>query len=291
MQFDTALKEIFQKLPLRLLKQLCGSEVVELLNIEQPSVKMRRADLVVRLANGRILHVELQSRDDITMPWRMLEYYPPIRRAYGQAPIQIVLYVGARPLKVAPKIEEERLRYSYDVVDAYSLDAAPLLESASVGDNLIALLCQVEDIRIMSRHILKKVAKLPSKEAKDAAVSLIILSKLRGAEKIVTEEVRKVMPMTREDLLEYPLFSELILEGEEIAEERGEKRGEKRGKKLGEEVGKKKEAAALLTKQLSHRFGKLPAWAKEKIAAADVRTLERWGLRMLEAESLEEALK
>lgn len=87
MQFDTTLKEIFQTPPTRLLEMLCGSEVVELLNIEQPSVKMRRADLVVRLKDGRILHVELQSEDEEDMPWRMLEYYPPIRLAYGQAPI------------------------------------------------------------------------------------------------------------------------------------------------------------------------------------------------------------
>ncbi|MEP7336428.1 MAG: hypothetical protein ABI977_01570 [Acidobacteriota bacterium] len=278
MQFDTTLKEIFQTPPTRLLEQLCGSEVVELLNIEQPSVKMRRADLVVRLKNGRILHVELQSEDEEEMPWRMLEYYPPIRRIYGQAPIQIVLYVGAKPLKVAPKIEEERLHYSYDAIDSRQLDAGPLLESDLVSDNLMALLCDVDDIRVMSRRILKKFAKLSSKKAKDAAVKLIILSKLRRAENVVIEEVRKVMPMTREDLLSYPFFSELILDGEVIAEKRGK------------EIGKKEQAAAMLSRLLRYRFGKLPAWSKRKIAVADMKTLDQWALRVLDAETLEEAL-
>ena len=58
----------------------------------------------------------------------------------------------------------------------------------------------------------------PSKQAKEMAIQLLILSKLRGAEHIVADEIRKVMQITREDLLEYPLFSELILEREAIAE-------------------------------------------------------------------------
>ena len=87
------------------------------------------------------------------------------------------------------------------------------------------------------------------------------------------------MPMTREDLLSYSFFSELILDGEEIAEKRGK------------EVGKKEQAIATLTNLLSYRFGKLPAWAKKKIKAADVKTLDDWALRVLSAESLEEALR
>lgn len=115
----------------------------------------------------------------------------------------------------------------------------------------------------------------PSKEAKQMAIQLLILSKLRGAEHIVADEIRKVMQITREDLLEYPLFSELILEGEEIAEKRGQQAA----------------MESLLSKQLRQRFGALPAWAKKKIKAADVKTLEKWALQVLIAESLEGALK
>lgn len=283
MQFDVTLKEIFQTPPTRLVEMLCGSPVVELLNIEQPSVKMRRADLVVRLKDGRILHVELQAEDDGEMPWRMLEYYPPIRLAYGQSPTQIVLYVGEKPLKVAPKIEEERLKFSYDVVDIRELDSRPLLESDSVGDNLIAILCNVDDIRQVSRRILKKLAKLPGKQAKDAVTKLLILSRLRSAENIVSEEVKKVMPMTREDLLELPLISDLILGGEEIAEKRGEKRGM--------QTGMKKNAASMLSRLLKQRFGALPVWAQKKVAAADVKTLDKWVLSVLNAQNLEDVLE
>lgn len=231
------------------------------------------------MKDKRILHVELQSEDEAEMPWRMLEYYPPIRLAYEQSPIQIVLYVGEKPLKVEPKIEEERLKFSYDVVDIRELDSRPLLESDSVGDNLIAILCKVDDIRQMSRRILKKLAKLPGKQAKDAVTKLLILSRLRSAENIVSEEVKKVMPMTREDLLELPMISDLILGGEEIAEKRGA------------QTGMKQKAESLLSRLLKQRFGALPAWAQKKIAAADVKTLDKWVLSVLDAKNLEDVLE
>ncbi len=64
----------------------------------------------------------------------------------------------------------------------------------------------------------------------------------------------------------------LLLEGEQ----RGEKRGERRGE------------AALLLRLLERRFGVLPGWARDRVAAADTALVEEWGLRLLEATSLEE---
>ena len=61
MRYDTTLKELFQALPQRLLFLLVGMEAVELLPIEFPSVKKRLPDLVVRLSDGSIFHLELQA--------------------------------------------------------------------------------------------------------------------------------------------------------------------------------------------------------------------------------------
>jgi predicted transposase YdaD len=288
MQFDTTIKEIFQSLPLRLLQMLCGSEIAELLTVEQPSVKMRKPDFVARLKDGRIFHLEIQSGDDANMPWRMLEYYPPIRREYGQPPIQVVLYVGYETLNIASKIEEDRLSFSYIVIDIRELDGEPLIESDSPADNLIAILCRVDDVREASRRVLKKLLQLPGKQARDAVTKLLILSRLRKSEKIVSEEVKQAMQLTREDVMEIPLFAEIILESEKLAEKRGEKKGEKRGEKKGEKRGEKKGEEAIFSAMLEARFGPMPEWAKSKIAEADTDALKRWGVRLLEAESLEE---
>ena len=70
-----------------------------------PSVKKRLPDLVVRLADGSIFHLELQSDTDEIMVWRMLEYYVLIRSLYPDAVlIQQVLYVGPKRPSFTPSL-------------------------------------------------------------------------------------------------------------------------------------------------------------------------------------------
>ncbi|MBF0097663.1 MAG: hypothetical protein HQM05_10050 [Magnetococcales bacterium] len=68
------------------------------------------------------------------------------------------------------------------------------------------------------------------------------------------------------------------MESEQRGEQRGELRGEKKGK------------VETLTGQLRRRFGDLPAWATDKIANAELVTLEEWSLRILDAPTLESVL-
>jgi hypothetical protein len=44
----------------------------------------------------------------------------------------------------------------------------------------------------------------------------------------------------------------------------------------------------LLRRQLERRFGALPGWDLDRIAAADTAALEDWGLRVLDAGSLDD---
>ena len=44
----------------------------------------------------------------------------------------------------------------------------------------------------------------------------------------------------------------------------------------------------MLLRQLERRFGALPGWASDRIATADSVALEEWGLRVLDARSLDD---
>jgi hypothetical protein len=46
----------------------------------------------------------------------------------------------------------------------------------------------------------------------------------------------------------------------------------------------------MLKVQLLQRFGQLPEWASQKLAAATPETLQQWGRRIFDAGSLEELL-
>jgi hypothetical protein len=54
--------------------------------------------------------------------------------------------------------------------------------------------------------------------------------------------------------------------------------------------GEQRGEAALLVRQLERRFGALPDWARDRIATGDTIALEQWGLRVLDAGSLEDVL-
>ncbi|MBF0108172.1 MAG: DUF4351 domain-containing protein [Magnetococcales bacterium] len=59
-----------------------------------------------------------------------------------------------------------------------------------------------------------------------------------------------------------------------------ERKGYREGYREGE--------AWMLMRQLQRRFGMLPEWIGERIAQAKPELLEEWGLRILNARSLEE---
>lgn len=63
------------------------------------------------------------------------------------------------------------------------------------------------------------------------------------------------------------------------------------GRQEGRQEGQIEGERALVHRLLERRFGALPAWAEQHIAAADVATLEQWGLRLLDVTSLEEVFR
>ncbi|MEO5355330.1 MAG: DUF4351 domain-containing protein, partial [Magnetococcus sp. XQGC-1] len=69
-----------------------------------------------------------------------------------------------------------------------------------------------------------------------------------------------------------------------------ERMGEEKGRLIGIQIGEQKGEAKILTRQLQRRFGNLPAWASDKIANADLPTLEEWSLRILDAPTIESVL-
>ncbi|MEO5348210.1 MAG: DUF4351 domain-containing protein [Magnetococcus sp. YQC-3] len=79
------------------------------------------------------------------------------------------------------------------------------------------------------------------------------------------------------DILEYEESQKMpyITSVERIGEERGRLTGRREGE------------ATMLTRLLQRRFGNIPEWVNEKIAQADPTSLEEWGVRILEAQTLE----
>jgi predicted transposase YdaD len=268
-RYDTTLKTLFQAPPQQLLRLLVGGQAREMLTVEYPTVRMRRPDLIVRLTDSRLYHLELQSDNDATMPWRMLEYYGLLYQRYGQQPLQHVLYVGERPMTLVAQIDHATLLFEYEAIDVRTLDGQPLLHSTVLEDNILALLCRGGATRAIVQYILARIANLSGTAQTEALTTLLILAGLRHLQPLVREETQQMAIIL--DIENNPFLRDIFEEGRQEGQIEGER--------------------ALVRRQLARRFGVLPAWAEQHIAAADTTALEQWGLRLLDATSLEEVFR
>ncbi|MGE3541256.1 MAG: DUF4351 domain-containing protein [Candidatus Tectimicrobiota bacterium] len=270
MRYDTTLKTLFHAPPQQLLRLLVGGQAREMLTVEYPTVRIRRPDLVVRLTDGRLYHLELQSDNEAAMPWRMLEYYGLLYQHYGQQPLQHVLYVGEGPMTLSRQIDHTALSFQYQAIDIRTLDGQPLLRSTVLEDNILALLCRGGATRAVVQHILARIATLPGTARTEALATMLILAGLRRLQPLVHEEAQQ-MAITL-DIKNNPFLHDVFEEGRQEGRQEGQLEGER----------------ALIRRQLTSRFGVLPVWAEQRLAAADTVTLEQWGLRLLKAASCEE---
>jgi hypothetical protein len=247
---------------------IIGGQVVELLTVEYPAVGINKPDLVMLQANADAFHMEIQSTKDSVMGMCMLEFYVYIKRQLKGGPIQWVLHVGKAAMNMPDGIEEGALQYKYKLIDIRQLDGQQLLESEWLADNLFAILCWVEEVKVAIKRIVEKMARLTGKNQQDALVKLLIVAELRDCQEVVKLEAQeKSITM---DIEQKALLKEVFEEGEQKGIEKGE--------------------ATLLGRLFEQRLGVLPDWAEAKLVGVTTASLERWGLQLQGAANLAEAL-
>jgi predicted transposase/invertase (TIGR01784 family) len=177
--YDRTLRELFQTVPKALIKLLVNKEIKEVLETSFPKGEERRVDLLTRLEDDTLFHLEIQSINDTLMSKRMLKYGSLIYENYDEFPLQMVLYVGDRDIKIESKIKENNLRYNYEVRDIREFDCSKLIESDDITDNIIAILCNIKDIDRLFAKLQEKLLKLDNKKREDYLRKLFYLLRLR----------------------------------------------------------------------------------------------------------------
>ena len=250
------------------MRALTGTAIERWLDIELPKVQNPRLDLLGETTHGELLHLELQSTNDSLMPLRMAEYSLGVLRQTGRLPQQILLYVGESPLRMETELRGPEVWFRYSAIDVRELDGEELLQSDDIGDNVIAILAKLRDRKLAVRKIVTRLIDLPGEQRRAAFDQLVILAGLRKMAREVAVEVR-TMPI-QIDLMENEVIAEYY------------QRGRQEGRQEGE--------LALLRRQIEKRFGTIPAWAEEKLAAQTTAQLEQVSVRLLEVTTLEDLL-
>jgi hypothetical protein len=203
----------------------------------------------------------------------MLMYCTFIRQKYpNKTLIQKVLYVGEARWNAPSGIEEPNLSFRYEVIDIRDIDCQALMASPMLEENILAILCRMGDQNETIREILSRISELPDKARADALASLLILSRLRRLETVVKKEAEE-MALTF-NVMENDVLRPMFVKAQMDSKQEGRQEGK----------------ADTLTRLLQRRFGDLPTWAIQKIAGAELSTLEEWTLRTLDATTLESVL-
>ena len=266
----------------------------------------READVIwrVRVKEDWVysyLLIEFQSRTDHWMAVRMMTYvgllYQDLIRRGHVLPgrrlppvLPIVLHTGERVWRAAHAIEElippapglvakylPKMRYLVIDESRYSDDELAGLK------NLMAVIMRIDNPA--NPEALRSAAALLGVWLEDHpelkrtfAMWLRTLLRARGfaAPALHATESLEDLEMG---------WSQVIKELREQREQ-GREEGMAQGLEKGLDEGRAQGAALLLQRQLSRRFGELPPWALQRITKATQVELERWGERVLDAESL-----
>lgn len=281
--FDVSLKVLFVRQGSGIVRQMVfGGNVAEFLATEQPQLSNRRTDLVARNEDGSLHHVEFQTSNEAGFPLRMLEYYAYLAKAHKQHVVQTVLYLSREPMTLEDSYSSPSLMYRFTIINLRELDARPLLASPDWADNLMALFAD-GDLPAALEVVIARIATLSGEERDFAAGTLLILSGIIGMEETIRTRLQEVGMI---DLMQNTVIGPMILKSREDGREVGRAEGRAEGREVGREEGK----LELFTNLLIAKFGPLPQWAQQRLAAAPPGDLDLWSRRLVHQARLEDTL-
>jgi hypothetical protein len=294
--YDLTVRELLTEPLCSLLEYITGEKIKGFLDPSFPSVKERRADLLLEVEGG-ILHVEVQSTNDIVMSQRMLEYWLLIKSKYpGRKIKQIVLYIGDEQYRISGCLEEEGLVYRYEVINIKEIPCDVLLESGRAEDLVIAFLCRINDKRELFNRLKAKLEELGPREKADFLAKVLTILGLRPTLKeevlsFVKEVVR--MPITvrlEKELVEnFPVIGDLVKQGIQEGLQQGIQQGLQQGLQQGKNEGLIEGKQEDLIKILEFKFSEVEESLKKRIKS--IRNAEKLNsllIKAIQANSVEE---
>ena len=245
-----------------------------------------------------LIHVEIQGNREANFSTRMYTYQ---YRAFDlqQRPVVSLAIladeeVSWRPSEYSQALWGMRLNFQFIAVKLLDyLEHRAELESSNNPFAVVTLANlqakktknQTEDRYRVKLHLIRSLYQRGFNQQQVIDLFRFIDWVLRLPEEADKRLLEEVYSFEENQKMPY------ISSAERFGEEKGFQRGVQFGKQKWHDAGRQEEAAAMLLRQLQRRFGDTPAWAKDKIANADLPILEAWSLRILDATVLEDVFE
>ena len=280
-QYDSVLKSLLTGSRNSFLKHLIGATRGHWLHVELPRVTQRRVDLLFEVTRTlELILIELQSFNDPLLPLRMAEYALLVAQIYERFPALYVLYVGSEHLSMPSELVTPWLTCRFKIIDIRDWDAETLLQGKHPADAVLAILGSHSDRPETIRRILRRIAKMKVEDRNIAYSKLLILAGMRNLAGEVQQEAKR-MPI-HYDIRDHEVFGPVIRQ--ERAQALAE--GKAEGLAEGEKAGRRQEAVSLLQRQMTARFGTLPATTTRRLAKLTLPELEDLAIRFVTAKNV-----
>jgi len=216
-QKDIVAKEMIKEIGRDIALYMLGIDVnseVELIDKEWTRVEKRESDIVFKYDN-KIVHIEIQNNNHPIMELRMLRYFTDILFEYKDYEVsQYVIYIGKEKCYMKDHIEQNRISYSYDIIDIREISCEELLYHEHPSAVALSILCDFEekDKQIVINTILKRIRELTKdddKEYKNYLEKVTILSTNRDLE----ENVKEGAKMLTVDIEKIPFYQDGLQKG------------------------------------------------------------------------------
>ena len=234
MKKDTISKEIIKSIVQDISKHILKIEIesLEFIETEQQRVESRRADIVAKVNDDFVLHLEIQNQNDMQMPYRMLRYWLDIKRATTLPVKQFVIYIGKDKLSMKNNIWEDGVNFIYNILDMKSINCEDFIKQDTPDGLVLAILCDFKDKspRDVVNYIITRLIELTKSDINEYRKYMLMLEELstnRDLLEVVKQEEEMLSDFSMEKLPSY-----------EIGIKRGMEKGTKNGVQQGLELGK-----------------------------------------------------
>jgi predicted transposase YdaD len=233
---DIISKEIIQEIGRDISMHILGIDIegeVILVDKEWTRVEKRDSDIVFKNEN-RIFHIEIQNSNHSKMELRMLRYFSDILFEYnGHKVLQYVIYIGKEKCYMKNSINQNKISYSYDIIDIRDISCEELLYHANPSAVALSILCDFEgkDKQMVVNTILKRIKELTQnddREYKNYLKKVTVLSTNRDLE----ENVKKGADMLSIDIEKIPFYQDGLKKGIQEGIEKGIEKGKHETLKL-----------------------------------------------------------
>ena len=204
----------------------------KVLPVKIVNTNVREMDSLFRIKTTKgqefILHMEVQTKDDQEMIYRVSEYHALCLKKYKLPIKHIVIYLGKKASKMKRRLKEEEVFTSFELLSFNEMNPQQLLASEIPEEVLLTILSDFDlnqsEAIIQAILIRLQMVCENKNQLKKITSHLTILSKLRNLEK---ETVRKIKNMTQLfDITTSILFKEGLAKGIEKGIEEGEDKGD-----------------------------------------------------------------